>query len=177
MRLRLGGLALVLLVGSAVSACAPDVASPSHVIPSSAPPPERLAQTIQLSATHARAGETIPATLVITNPGATIDISQHGCRPRFAIALTDGRQPPAVAFPASCELGQFLIPRGTTRLPTSVWTSQPACEPGGPAYGLPGCTDSGPPPLPAGQYQAVLVWDGDVALPSAQPVPVTLVAG
>ena len=144
---------------------------------SSAPPPERLTQSIQLSATQARAGETIPATLVITNPGATIDISQHGCRPSFAIALTDGRHPPVVAWPLSCALGSFLIPHGTTRLPTKVWTSQSACAPGGPASGLPGCIGSGPPPLSAGQYQAVLVWEGDVPLPPAQSVPVTLVAG
>ncbi len=175
MRLKLGGLALVLLVGGAVSACAPDVTR--HAIPSSAPPPERLGQSIQLSASQARAGETIPAALVITNPGTTVDISEHGCRPAFVIVLTDGRHPPVVAFPQSCTIGPFLLQHGTTRLPASVSTSQPACELGGPAYGLPGCIGPGPPPLPAGQYRAVLVWEGDVALPPAQPVTVTLVTG
>lgn len=176
MRLGLGGLGLVLLAGGLVSACAGD-ATGRPVVPSTAPPPERLAQSIQLSVTRARAGETIPAVLVITNPGATMDISAHGCRPDFAIVLTDGQHPPVVAWPLSCALGPFLIPHGTRRLPTSVSTSQRACEPGGPANGLPGCLGSSMPPLPAGQYQAVLVWDGDVGLPPAQPVPVTLAAG
>lgn len=177
MRLRLGGLALVLLLGGAVSACAGDVTSSPRVSPSSTTSPEGLAQSIQLSATQARAGEAIPATVAITNPGATVDISEHGCQPQFAIVLDDGRSRPVVAWPQRCVLGSRVIPHGTTRLSASVSTSQRACEPGGPANGLPGCIGLSSPPLPAGQYQAILVWDGVVALPPAQPVPVTLVAG
>ncbi|MBV8196029.1 MAG: hypothetical protein JOY80_10955 [Candidatus Dormibacteraeota bacterium] len=176
MLLRLSGFVLALLVGGAVSACAAGGTVARHDAPGSAPAPERLEQSIQLSSAQVRAGEAISAALVITNPGTAVDLGGHGCRPRFVIVLTDGRHPLHLAWLQSCASGSLVIPHGTTRLPAFVSTSQPACEPGGPAYGLPGCIGSSSPPLPVGRYEAVLVWERDVPLPPAQPVPVNLVA-
>ena len=136
-----------------------------------------LTEVIQLSATQVVGGQPIPAALVVSNPGGTINLNPHGCRPEFTIVLTNSDFPPHVAWPAMCVAGPFLVPHGTTRLPISVLTTYPGClQPGGSGSGLPKCSTSGPPPLPPGAYTAVLEWEGAVPLPPAQPVAVTILA-
>ena len=120
-----------------------------------------LAEVIQLSVTQVVGGQSIPAALVVSNPGGTINLNPHGCRPEFTIVLTNNGVPPDVAWAATCVAGPFLVPHGTTRLPVSVLTTYPGClQPGGSGAGLPRCATSGPPPLPPGAYTAVLEWEG-----------------
>lgn len=137
----------------------------------------RLSEALQLSLTRTVGGPPISGALVVSNPGATINLNPHGCRPQFAVVLTNSEFPPLVAWPANCEVGPFLIPHGTTRLPISVPTTYRGClQPGGSGWGLPRCSASGPPPLPQGAYTAVLEWEGTVPLPPARPVAVTILA-
>jgi hypothetical protein len=103
----------------------------------------------------------------------------HGCRPKYAVVVTNHRFPPAVAFTADCKLLPFIIKPGENRLAATVETTylncsevagqatrrSPACLPGRPTM----------PPLPAGHYEAVLVGEG-LPLPAPAPVPVILAA-
>jgi hypothetical protein len=79
-----------------------------------------------------------------------------------------------VAFTADCSIQPLAIAPGTNRLPVKVITTYLACQQHGVSVsGEPSCLSSGPPPLPAGNYDAVLVGAG-LALPEPRPVPVTL---
>ncbi len=143
------------------------------------PAPGGLTDSLVLQRTQVTAGTPIKATLIVTYRGrAPINLT-HGCRPQYAVVVTNHRFPPAVAFTADCKLLPFLIKPGENRLAAMVETTylscsevasqatrrSPACLPGRQPM----------PPLPAGHYEAVLVGEG-LPLPAPAPVPVILAA-
>jgi hypothetical protein len=143
------------------------------------PAPGGVTDSLVLQRTQVTAGTPIKATLIVTYRGrAPINLT-HGCRPQYAVVVTNHRFPPAVAFPTDCALLPFIIKPGENRLGVTVETSylscsevasqatrrSPACLPGRQPM----------PPLPAGHYEAVLVGDG-LPLPAPAPVPVILAA-
>jgi hypothetical protein len=169
---------LAACAGSTTSAALPAHGGASIAASAGASRPLRLAEVVDLNATQVVRGEPLSGALVVSNPGAAIDLNPYGCRPGFVVVLTNSSLPPFVGrWPASCVVRAFVIPHGTTRLPVSVLTTYLGCVgPGGAAPGLPPCLASGQsPPLPQGVYEAELVWAGPVPLPPAQPVVVTLV--
>ncbi|MBJ7595750.1 MAG: hypothetical protein JF886_12985 [Candidatus Dormibacteraeota bacterium] len=123
-------------------------------------------------------GSPIPGALVISNPGGAFDLNPRGCKPEFTVVLTIGNSPPSVAWPAKCAAGAYVIPHGTTRLAVSVATTYPGClQAGGSESRIPPCSATGPPPLPPGVYNAVLVWSTAVPpMPAADPVSVMVLA-
>jgi hypothetical protein len=176
MRSTLRRFALTVFLIAGVVACGRGAGAVNHTVVVAQPP--RLSDVIQLTTTQVVGGQPIQGALAVSNPGGAIDLNPHGCRPEFTIVLTTGTSPPAVAWPAICAAGPFLIPHGATRLAVSVATTYPAClQPGGSGAGLPPCSGAGPPPLPPGPYRAVVVWNTLAPpLPVAQPVSVTVLA-
>ncbi len=143
------------------------------------PAPGGLTDSLVLQRTQVTAGTPIKATLIVTYRGRAPVNLTHGCRPQYAVVVTNHRFPPAVAFAADCALLPFIIKPGENRLAVTVETTyfscsevasqatrrSPACRPGRHPM----------PPLPAGRYEAVLVGEG-LPLPAPAPVPVLLSA-
>jgi hypothetical protein len=138
--------------------------------------PAGLTDSIHLDKTKVVAGSTVKGTLIVTNAsGHTVNLLYRGCRPNYGIALTNGTIIARPAAAASCSRSPLVLKPGVTKLPTYMITTYQSCTSGPPSPKVPQCAANGNiPPLPAGRYLAVL--DGlDLALPPAQPVPVTLV--
>ena len=131
---------------------------------------------IEVASHHLRAGQTMPATVVIdNNTGAPLRLTgPNNCKPRFAIALGGGRFPPKVLFPADCLDGPLVIPRGETRFNRKVDARTSGCssQPQGPP---PRClATGGPPPLPPGTY--LIQWfDDGTGLPAPKAEPIRVV--
>lgn len=146
------------------------VAAPAHITSN------RLSVQIDLTTTVAVAGNPIKGVLVVKNPHASINLN-HGCRPQFAVTLSNRRFPPDAVFPLPCSIKPFIITHGTNRLPFTVSTGYPGCtQPGGGPITptSPSCIGGNMiPPLPPGTYQAVFNNFG-MSLPTPRPVPVTL---
>ena len=106
------------------------------------------------------------------NHGVAINLTKT-CRPDFLVVLTSSSYTPLVAWAADCTAAPFIIASGTNRFPIQVATTSLQCRQGGPSAN---CLANGPPSLPAGNYDAVLVGNG-LALPKPQPVAVTLTKG
>lgn len=119
--------------------------------------------------------ETDPGTLLVVNHTAASMNLTKTCQPSYAVALTNSKYAPRVAFATVCSSAPFVIAPGTNRFPISITTTYLACQQSpSSSSDLPTCIKSGAPPLPAGTYDAVLIGDG-LALPRPQPVPVVLV--
>jgi len=134
---------------------------------------------LQLSRSHAAAGNPIPGRLIITNSGQTpvnLTSRRYGCRPKYGIVLTSRQVFPNATFTTDCKTGPFLIPPGRSTLPVVVQTTYASCQgPGGQSTRhLPACGAQGQiPPLPAGAYQAVLIGTG-LALPDPPKITVDI---
>jgi hypothetical protein len=136
---------------------------------------------ITLSTTRTVAGNSIKGDLVFTNPGPAVNLTSlepSGCKPAFAVYLTNGTISNAPAFTADCVAGPFVIAQGTTTLPFSLSTTYGTCTQQSAATtpNIPLCSPSGMPPFPPGAYRAPVGWSEAVPLPQARPVAVTLVA-
>jgi hypothetical protein len=159
-------------------------ASSSQPAPPSAtgllPASPSLTDRLVLSSTQVRAGARIPATIVVTNRGqAPVRLADsHGCRPAYAVALTNGRFPPNVSFGADCGRAPLVLAPGVTRLKATVITTYQGCTPtkAQATRNFPECLPGKHPllpPLPAGRYRVVLVGE-NLALPAPAAVPVQL---
>jgi len=138
--------------------------------------PAGLTDSIHLDKSRVVAGSTVKGTLIVTNAsGHSINLLYRGCRPSYGIALTNGTIIARPAVAASCRSAPLVLNRGETKLSMYMITTYGSCTSGPPSAKVPQCAANGNiPPLPSGRYLAVL--DGlDLALPPAQPVPVTLV--
>lgn len=135
-----------------------------------------LSDRIVLKSTRTTSGTTIDGTLLVINHGKMPVNLTKGCRPGYEVVLTNSRYVPQVAWPQDCLARSFLIVPGTNRLSLQVLTSYLGCRQAGPPTTEPKCLSSGPSPLPAGNYDAVLV-GGGLPLPEPQPVAVTVTRG
>lgn len=134
-----------------------------------------LTDRIILDRTHVTAGALIKGTLVIVNSGHAPVNLNHGCRPQYALVLTNRQIPARIAFPADCSTAPLVIAPGQNRFAVTLATSYLSCTPAGsrPSATSPACLGGQTPPLPAGGYQAILVGAG-LPLPAPRPVPVIL---
>ena len=83
-----------------------------------------------------------------------------GCISLFQVALGNAQTHPAPAWPLC--LQEFTIPTGKSTYPVTVRASYPGCS-ATVQSGLPVCLPSGrPPPLPPGNYRAMLFESGNV---------------
>jgi hypothetical protein len=143
------------------------------------PAPRGLTDRLVLQQTHVTAGTPIKGWLVVTYRGrAPINLAR-GCRPHYAVVVTNHRFPPDVAFPSDCSAAPFVIKPGENRLAVTVITTYRMCaQLASQATGsMPACLHGRQimPPLPPGRYEAVLVGDG-LPLPAPAPIPVSLAA-
>jgi hypothetical protein len=144
----------------------------------------RISVQIELNAVRVLPGKSIHATVVVFNDGPTLNLTRPqtvngqtlSCKPDFALFLSNREAAQNVGFASDCEDAPFFIRHGVTRLAFNLLTTYRSCGPTPSAVpNSPLCTRSGPPPLPAGVYQAKIVWSETVPLPKPKPVYVTLV--
>jgi hypothetical protein len=141
--------------------------------------PSGLTDRLVLQQTHVTAGTPIKGSLVVMYRGrAPINLTR-GCRPRYAVVVTNHRFPLDVAFSADCSTAPFVIKPGETRLAVTVITTYDRCAQVASEVtsSMPACLRGRQimPPLPPGRYEAVLVGDG-LPLPAPAPIPVSLTA-
>jgi len=166
----------------------PSPGSPSSGAPTLSPAPRTpiglvaaprgLTDRLVLQQTRVTAGTPIKGTLLVTYRGhAPINLNR-GCRPHYAVVITNHRFPPEAAFPSDCQTGPFIIKPGVNRLAITVVTTYGSCSQvaNQETSRSPACPHGRErmPPLPPGRYQAVLVGDGSLPLPAPVPVPVSL---
>lgn len=158
-------------------ATAPTVSPPPAIGLVAAPP--GLTDRLVLPQTHVKAGTVIHGELIVTYRGRTPINLNRGCRPQYAVVVTNHRFPPHAGFTLACGQAPFIIKPGENRLAVTVATTYQSCT-----YDawqvtsiLPACLSGRQPvpSLPAGHYQAVLVGDG-LPLPAPVPVAVALAA-
>ena len=141
--------------------------------------PSGLTDRLVLQQTHVTAGTPIKGSLVVMYRGRAPINLNRGCRPQYAVVVTNHRFPPDVPFPADCSTAPFVIKPGENRLAVTVITTYRMCaQLASQATGsMPACLHGRQimPPLPQGRYEAVLVGDG-LPLPAPAPVPVSLAA-
>jgi hypothetical protein len=135
-----------------------------------------LTDRIVLKSSRVISGHNIDGTLLVINHGTTPINLTKSCKPGYVVALTSSRYSPQVAFTTSCSSLGFVIAPGTNRLPFRAITTYLDCQQVETQTTEPKCTHNGPPPLPAGTYEAVLYGSG-LALPKPRPVSVTLTRG
>ena len=135
-----------------------------------------LTDRIVLSSTRIASGHSIDGVLLVVNHGSVPINLTKMCQPDFVVVLTSSNCLPQVAFAAMCSFHPFIILPGNNRLPFQVITTYYGCQNGGLPSPEPKCLSDGPPPLPRGNYDAVLIGDG-LGLPEPRPIPVMLAAG
>jgi hypothetical protein len=139
---------------------------------------ETLTARIELDSDTVEAGGTLKGWLVIDNPtNETMQLREGGCTPKWQVALARPGQTPDAAFTMECGAAPMTIPPGALRQPITIRAAYNGCtnaEPTDEAF--PHClADGGMPPLPIGDYEAVLATRGEVPqLELPDPVPVTV---
>jgi len=141
--------------------------------------PSGLTDRLVLQQTHVTAGTPIKGSLVVMYRGRAPINLNRGCRPQYAVVITNHRFPPDVAFPADCSAAPFVIKPGENRLAVTVITTYRMCAQvaSQATSSMPACLHGHQimPPLPPGRYEAVLVGDG-LPLPAPAPIPIRLAA-
>ncbi len=134
-----------------------------------------LTTRLVLSKARVRAGASFTGTLVVSNHGNTAINLTRRCRPQFAVVLENAQHPPDAAFTEICSNAPMLMAPGDNQLPVRVRTNYSSCSQGPAAVPMPTCGPGGEiPSFPAGRYAAVLVGNGDLALPAPRAVAVTV---
>jgi len=143
------------------------------------PSPRGVTDQIVLERRTAAAGGVLSGDLVVKNSsGSVINLrDRSGCQPSYAVVLTGAHLDAAAGFSSVCISKPLVIPTGTTKFPVQVITTYQMCvqldgsRPAGKA--IRACTLTGPPPLPAGRYHAVLIGDHAALPPAAAAVTLT----
>jgi hypothetical protein len=111
----------------------------------------------------------MPARVVVENNTGRA-ISVYGCGTLFAIGLVNGTFRQDMAWPLCRQ--RLTIPAGESTWPAPIEARYNLCSQNG--HGFRPCVDGHPPPIPAGDYQAVLYQSGHlVPEPPAVKVRVT----
>ena len=161
------------------SSAAPTVSQAPTMATGLVPEPGGLTDRLVLLQTQVTAGTPIKGWLVVTYRGRAPINLNRGCRPQYAVVITNHRFPPDVAFPADCSAAPFVIKPGENRLAVTVITTYRMCAQvaSQATSSMPACLHGHQimPPLPPGRYEAVLVGDG-LPLPAPAPIPISLAA-
>jgi hypothetical protein len=103
--------------------------------------------------------------IVENNTGSALHAT--GCTSLFQVALGNDKISPSVAWLAC--LQTFTIPVGESSYPVTIDAFYSWCS----SASVPPCTDGHPPPLPPGEYQAMLFQTAMVPTPPPIAVRVT----
>ena len=123
---------------------------------------------LSLSATSARAGDSVAGVVTVENQtGRPLRVT--GCGSIYQVMLVGGDQRGA---PASLACRQvFTIPEGQSTYPVQVRATYDSCADAESAHPCPG--DGRLPPLPQGEYAAT-TFPADQLAPVPEPVPFTV---
>ena len=182
------GLVVVVVLAAVVAAgCGGSEGDASVAVPplsvaasaSSVPMPSSsrlLTARISLPATEIASGSRLSGVLVLTNPtGSPVSfLTRGGCRPGWAVGLENDEIRFNPAFGASCEPGPLVVPPGASELPFTMTTTYGGCvqDAASATADSPACSPTGEtPPLPPGEYRAVLV---SLAMDFPVPPPVAV---
>jgi hypothetical protein len=140
-----------------------------------------LSVRIELPSHTLVSGSSLNGTLVVDNPTSTpIDLSPQNCWQKWAVTLETSSFVNEPLYAQDCRTGPWLVAPGTTRWRfTVVGTYYHCSQSAHPLRGEPRCppgSNTNTPPLPPGDYSAVLVADSPGFLLDAPPVPVQVVA-
>jgi len=171
-RRQTGMRASVVLLALAVAGCA----SGSYASRQAPPPaprdsPALISVQVKVPSRTLAAGSSMPAQIVVDNrTGHAIHVP--GCGSLFQLALDSNSYHPEPLWPAC--LQAFTIAIGKSSYPVTLTASYYVCG-GVASTGIPACLpDDQPPPLPAGEYRAVLFQSPHiVSAPAPIPVRVT----
>lgn len=133
--------------------------------------PGGLAVKIVRVPTKVRFGSSFIATVVVTDATQSpIDLlTPAGCRPAFAVALTNADFAPQVSFEAMCITGAMVISPGSTSFHVPVSVDFLSCaRPRSAEACIAGI-------YPPGTYVAVLIGSGQTPLPEAVSAPIKVV--
>src|SRR5215471_13208124 len=164
--------ASVVLLALAVAGCA----SGSYASRQAPPPaprdsPALVSVQVKVPSRTLAAGSSMPAQIVVDNrTGHAIHVA--GCGSLFQLALDSSSYHPEPLWPLC--LHEFTIAIGKSSYPVTLTASYYSCG-GAASTGIPACLPDGqPPPLPAGEYRAVLFQSPHiVSAPAPIPVRVT----
>jgi hypothetical protein len=163
--------ASVVLLGLAVAGCASGSYA-SRQAPPTAPrhSPALVSIQVKVPSGTMAAGSSMVAQVVVDNRTGRV-IHVIGCLSIFQLALDGSSYHPDPAWAACAQ--KLTIGLGTSSYPVTLTASYLAC---GAGAGTPACLPGGDPmpPLPAGEYRAVLFQSSPIAsAPAAIPVRVT----
>lgn len=170
----------IVLSCTAIAAVVAATRQPDRVTTTPSPPvslpdgssvrPAAVTARIEMPATIVSGGSVEAALVIDNNTSEELTITANGCGPKWALVLTNDGHPPASAFRDDCGPA-LVVPVGQSRLVQSVVASERECsaEPANDSS-IPTCIDNRMPPLPPGDYQAVLVGLSSDPLPGV-PLP------
>ncbi|GIU90736.1 MAG: hypothetical protein KatS3mg010_1835 [Acidimicrobiia bacterium] len=130
---------------------------------------------LELETTTVVQGGTIDGELVVQNGSGSPVTLGEDCETFWTVVLTNDAVPPSYAFPLPCSRPPSIAV-GETRLAFTVPASYGACTNGDDRDAhLPKClADGSPPPLPPGEYEAVIVGSDELPF-TVEPVRVRVV--
>ena len=171
----LGALAVVTACSgsTATSAKGPNAptASSSSGSTTQATPLSGVSASFRLSTNSSAGGTVIPAMVTVRNSTGR-PLSVTGCKSLFLIILRSDRLSQQAFSPACAE--QFTISAGESNYPVQVETRYLTCSQGAPQGATsPSCLADGSPPLPTGEYDAVLFAAFKLDLSPPQKVKIT----
>jgi hypothetical protein len=139
-----------------------------------------LTVRIELSSDSMVAGSQLAATLVVENTtDKPIDLTTGSCRSSWAITLRRASFVNEPVWTLECTSGPWIVTPGVHRWPSSILASYYHCsgsdQPPPGDVKCPPNSAPGTPPLPVGDYEAVLVTSAPGSLPDAPPVTVHVV--
>ena len=132
----------------------------------------KIRARVELPSQTMEAGSTMTGHVVVENDtGFPVRATQ--CHGYFAVVLTSPDVVAEGGFPACAE--GITFPVGESTYPVTIPATYLACTSGAPQGSTPAClANNGPPPLPAGDYEAKLLQIGDVvSIPPPMKVRVT----
>ena len=124
---------------------------------------------------HIVSGPLMHATLVVNNPGGTVNLTQT-CSPTLLVTLVKTLPKGPQFEPMECFGGRYILHHGVTHISAVVVTTYEGCtESSNFPTPVSPCVDGAVPPLPPGDYLAVATWNWPVTyLPPTQPVSVVV---
>jgi hypothetical protein len=141
-------------------------------------PTDPLSTRISLSTTSIASGERLAGVLTVTNrtdEPITLTLG-GGCRPKWAVVLANEQIRTEPVFTLECATQPMVIAPGRSDLPFTVTSTFGACTPDASraTSQVPLCRPDGAmPPLPPGEYDAVLVSQSP-DLPAPPPIVVRI---
>jgi hypothetical protein len=134
--------------------------------------PALVSVQVTLPSRTMEAGSSMPAHVVVDNRTGHV-IHVKGCGSLFQLVLESSSYHPQVGWPLCLQIETIAI--GKSSYPVVLTASYNGCGPVASTLS-PACLNGRPPPLPAGEYRAVLYQSSQIVSAPA-PIPVLVTPG